>query len=138
MSRPNIAEMNKIALGAIIAIAVTCLAFILRTSIESAVPPRLEPDAAGPAAPAQPPATERQAPNMHPPEANAAEKHTAPAPVIAARRPPDEFDRIVENSEIHRKQVNHLRARAREQSDDPKALSDREIDEIERKGLMLQ
>ena len=138
MSRPNIAEMNKIALGAIIAIAGTCLAFILRTSIESAVPTRLEPDAAGPAAPAQSPATERQAPNMHPPDANAAGKQAAQAPGIAARRPPDELDRIVENSEIHSKQVKHLRARAKEKSDDPKALSEREIDEIERKGLMLQ
>ena len=136
MTRLGIAEMNKIALGSLVALALICLAFVLKTAIETLAKPAPEIEAGNPAMPG-PPSPEHQAQNMPPPAPRAGDQ-PASHPSGAVTRPADEMDRIIESRETHRIQVRSLRANAREKSDDPKALSAQEIDEFERKGLILQ
>ena len=140
MGKLNLLEANKVVLGLSLMFILVCMAFMLQMLIGIFTKADVDESLTiRPPLPETPTAQRAPEPALPEPTAQPAATPETPPSENNLRRTGDPYmDRIIENKEIQRKQIQYLRANSREKGGGADALSEKEIDEMERKGLMLQ
>lgn len=138
MLKVNFKEINKVVLGVSLVVAILCIAFIFQALINRLTRPALKKDFNTRITYEKPSMDQPLEVLIPTPSQPKLDAPLAPPSETDQTKPIIDMEQIIETKNIQRAQIKYLRENSREKGGGPDALSEKEIDEMESKGVIIQ